>query len=81
MPKTDPLELLNQAVNTVRSAGHECAGWTMQANDDGYVAWLFDENDEGQTSLFEHVEVVSTAEAAARWVLAQAQDLAGDGVG
>ena len=53
----------------------------MQANDDGYVAWLFDENDEGQTSLFEHVEVVSTAEAAARWVLAQAQDLAGDGVG
>ena len=76
MPKKDPLDLLNRAVNVVRAAGIDCAGWTLQANDDGYSAWLFDEDAEGQTSLFERVEVVSTAEAAAAWVLAQSEDLA-----
>jgi hypothetical protein len=68
----DPLALLDQAVLEARRAGRDCDGWTMQATEEGYVAWLFrDDDDEGQWSLFDQVEVMPSAGAAARWCLEQ----------
>lgn len=72
----DPVELLNQAVEAARAAGLRCDGWTMQASEDGYVAWLYVEDEESQDSLFEGVDILPTAEAAAQWCLVRATDLA-----
>ena len=31
------VELLDAAVEAARAAGRDCAGWTMQSDEDGYV--------------------------------------------
>ena len=65
------VELLDAAVEAARAAGRDCAGWTMQSDEDGYVAWLYREDDDGQHSLFEQVIVQIIALSAAQWVLAE----------
>ena len=68
----NPLEMLDEAVLQARRQGRDCDGWTLQATDEGYVAWLFrDDTEQGQWSLFERVEVFSSSGAAARWCLEQ----------
>ena len=67
----DVLALLDEAVDFARAAGKEVAGWNMQSGDDGFAVWLYLEDDEGQRPLFESVDVMPSAEAAARWCLAQ----------
>ena len=71
----DPVVLLNRAVEAARAAGIDCDGWTMQASEDGYVAWLYTEDDDSQTSLFEGVDILPSASAAAQWVLVRANEL------
>lgn len=65
------VELLDAAVESARAAGQDCAGWTMQSDEDGYVAWLYREDDDGQHSLFDSVMVQITALSAAQWCLAE----------
>lgn len=65
----DPAAILDEAVAAARRAGLDCTGWTLQSSDDGYVAWLYAEDEEGQWSLFDEVDTMRTAVAAARWVL------------
>jgi hypothetical protein len=65
------VELLDAAVEAARAAGRDCAGWTMQSDEDGYVAWLYREDDDGQHSLFDQVMVQFTAISAAQWVLTE----------
>jgi hypothetical protein len=69
----DVVEILDEAVEAARSAGHEVAGWMMQSSEDGYVAWLYREDDEGQWPLFEDVDVQFTAESAAESCLTRAR--------
>ena len=71
----DPVAMLNQAVEAAKAAGIECDGWTMQSSSDGYVAWLYTEDEESQTSLFEGVDILPSAAAAAQWVLVRASEL------
>lgn len=71
MSGEDALSLLEEAVRVARERGLDCEGFSLQSNDDGYVAWLYREDDEGQWSLFDEVENMPTAEEAARWVLEQ----------
>lgn len=71
----DPVVLLNQAVEAARAAGIDCDGWTMQASEDGYVAWLYTEDETSQVSLFEGVDILPSAAAAAQWVLVRANEL------
>ena len=71
----DPVAMLNQAVEAAKAAGIECDGWTMQSSSDGYVAWLYTEDEESQTSLFEGVDILPSASAAAQWVLVRASEL------
>ena len=66
MWKNEVVEILNRAVEDARAAGHEADGWTLQSNQDGYAAWLYREDDEGQSYLFDEVDVLPTAIAAAR---------------
>ena len=72
----DPVNLLNQAVEVVRGAGMPCDGWTLQASDEGFVAWLFVEDAESQRCLFEGVDILPSAAAAAHSALVRASDLA-----
>jgi hypothetical protein len=65
------VELLDAAVEAARAAGRDCSGWTMQSDEDGYVAWLYREDDDGQHSLFDSVFVQITALSAAQWVLTE----------
>jgi hypothetical protein len=71
----DPVGLLNKAVETARAAGIDCDGWTMQGSGDGYAAWLYTEDEDSQTSLFEGVDILPSATAAAQWVLVRAAEL------
>lgn len=82
----DVTTLLDRAVTTARAAGHSVTGWTMQSSEDGYVAWLYIEDDEGQQPLFTDVDLLPTALAAAEWCLLRAKgettsgvDVDGDG--
>ena len=63
------LELLEQAVLAAREAGVECHGFTLQSSPQGYAAWVYVEDDEGQWPLIEEVECQNTAIEAARWAL------------
>ena len=72
----DAVTVLNQAVEAARAAGLACDGWTMQASSDGYVAWLYTEDDDGQYSLFDGVDILPTALAAAQACLVKVGDLA-----
>ncbi|MEZ4241216.1 MAG: hypothetical protein R3F59_34665 [Myxococcota bacterium] len=70
----DALALLEQAVEAARSSGIEVTGWTMQSGDDGYAVWLYVEDEEdGQRSVFDSVDVLPSPLAAARWCLMQAR--------
>lgn len=71
MAEDGVVELLDAAVEAARAAGRDCAGWTMQSDEDGYVAWLYREDDDGQHSLFETVLVQITAMSAAQWCLTE----------
>lgn len=71
----DPVVMLNRAVEAAREAGFDCDGWTMQASEDGYVAWLYTEDETTQQSLFEGVDILPSASAAAQWVLVRANEL------
>jgi hypothetical protein len=72
MEDEDVVGVLDRAVEVARAAGHEVTGWTMQSGDDGYVAWLYIEDDDGQMPVFDSVDVLPSALAAARWCLVQA---------
>lgn len=73
MADEDVAAILDRAVATARAAGHPVSGWTMQSSDDGYVAWLYVEDDESQQPLFDDVDLLPSAEAAARWCLMRAE--------
>lgn len=73
MPDEDVAAILDRAVATARAAGHPVSGWTMQSSDEGYVAWLYVEDDESQEPLFDDVDLLPSAEAAARWCLMRAE--------
>jgi hypothetical protein len=75
----DAVGILDRAVALAKAAGRTCSGWTMQSSDDGYVAWLYREDDEGQWPLFEGVEVRDTAQGAAEACLARATEPEGEG--
>jgi hypothetical protein len=75
----DAVGILDRAVALAKAAGRTCSGWTMQSSEDGYVAWLYREDDEGQWPLFEGVEVRDTAQGAAEACLARATDPDEDG--
>lgn len=70
----DAVSILDRAVKIVRAAGRDVAGWTMQSSADGYVAWLYREDDDGQWPLFEDVDVRDTAVAAAESCLVRATE-------
>jgi hypothetical protein len=71
MAGDDVFTVLNQAVEVARASGREVTGWTMQAGDGGYAVWLYVEDDDGQRPVFDSVDVMPSAEAAARWCLTQ----------
>lgn len=68
------LQMLEDAVEAARATGLEVTGWTMQSGDDGFAVWLYVEDDEGQRPVFDSVDVMPSAEAAARWCLMQARE-------
>jgi hypothetical protein len=72
-PGDSVLVTLGEAVVAAREAGHQVSGWNMQSGDGEVAVWLFFEDDEGQRPVFESVDVMSSAEAAARWCLMQAR--------
>lgn len=74
MAEEDVVSILDEAARLARARGLDCEGWCMQSNEDGYVAWLYREDDDGQWSLFDEVENLPTALESARWVLAQIQE-------
>lgn len=67
----DAVAVLESAVEAARAAGKPVTGWMMQSSEDGYVAWLYLEDDDGQHSLFESVEILPSPLAAAEWCLTQ----------
>jgi hypothetical protein len=69
--REDVIATLEAATAAARAAGHNVTGWTLQSSEDGYVAWLYEEDDEGQRSITESVEILPSAIAAARWCLTQ----------
>lgn len=66
----DVIRMLDEAVTKAKAAGMEVSGWTMQSSEDGYVAWLYVEDEEGQNFLFDEVDVHGTAQEAAASCLA-----------
>ena len=70
------IDILDRAVASARAAGHEVTGWTMQSSAEGYTAWLYREDDEGQWFLFDEVDIVSSPIAAARECAARLNGLA-----
>jgi hypothetical protein len=74
--KNEVVEILDQAVALARAAGHDVQGWTMQSSVEGYTAWLYREDDEGQWFLFDEVDILPTAMAAARACAARLSTLA-----
>jgi len=73
----DPTQLLDEAVEVARKAGLPCEGWNMQSGSTGYAAWVYREQEDGQWSLLDEVEVRPTAESAATWCLAAMLELVG----
>jgi hypothetical protein len=69
--REDVVAVLDAAAAAARAAGHTVSGWTLQSSEDGYVAWLYEEDEEGQRSISEEVEILPSAIAAARWCLTQ----------
>ena len=69
--RDDVIGVLEEAAQAARAAGHQVSGWTLQSSEDGYVAWLYQEDDEGQHSLNDSVEILPSALAAAKWCLTQ----------
>lgn len=67
---TNPIELLDLAVETAQYKGRAVSGWTLQRDEAGYAAWLYHEDDDWtpghQISLSQEVEVFPSAELAAR---------------
>lgn len=57
-------ELLDEAVEEARRHGYEVTGWTLQYDGEGYVAWLYHEEDE-QTSVFSTADVHESPREAA----------------
>ncbi|MEQ1503223.1 MAG: hypothetical protein ABMB14_13385 [Myxococcota bacterium] len=72
----DVIGMLDESVEVARAAGKDVEGWTMQSSDDGYVAWLYREDDDGQWPLFDDVDMLPTALGAARWCLNKAKESA-----
>lgn len=71
----DPIAILEEAEQAARAAGHAVTGWMLQSSEDGYVAWLYREDDEGQHSLLESVEILPSPLAAAQWCLTHFREL------
>lgn len=69
--RDDVITILDDAVAHARAAGLDVEGWTMQSGADGYVAWLYREDEEGQSFLFSEVDIYPDAVDAARACLAR----------
>jgi hypothetical protein len=70
------IELLEEAVQIARRAGHPCEGWTLQREEIGYCAWLHEDSDlAGHVSLFRKVECFDDPLEAARHCLLLAAQL------
>lgn len=77
----DVIGMLDSAVARARAAGLEVDGWTMQSGGDGYVAWLYREDEEGQAFLFDEVEVCASADDAAQACLDRVDEAVGVAAG
>lgn len=67
--------LLDEAVQFARDLGLPAEGWTMQRDNDGYIAWLFYIEDDVQKSLFPDVLTCQTPDEAADWCIKKVKDL------
>ena len=67
----DPALILDEAVAKARALGVDCAGWMVQRDDEGVVAWLYVVDPEGMMlSLMDSVESFPSLLQAAQWCLA-----------
>ena len=67
--------VLDEAVEAARAMGIDCAGWMVQRDPTGIVAWLYATDEEGRfVSLMDDVETFPSLLQAAHWCLAVVYD-------
>lgn len=67
----DAVTMLDRAVAAANEKGVSCAGWMVQRDPGGFVAWLYVTDETGRMlSLMGEVEAYPTLEQAAQWCLA-----------
>lgn len=71
-----PIDTLNESLAAALSAGVAVSGWHLQADGEGYAAWLYWLDGDTERCLFDgSVEMHQDVEAAAAWCLEQARGL------